>query len=125
MQLSHESYRARWLLLVSVWVVCATGIFLQARLVRIYLDTANSLALRGAPAPSTPLQQFYPAFAADAQVWVRHALALSEGDSNRLRFTTIDNAPDGRQVHWNSAWAWTILTAGKIHHLFTGLPLPR
>lgn len=123
MQLSQESYRTRWLVLVAAWGLAAFSIFYQAASVRQYLDIAGQLALRGAPAPTTPLKQIYPAFAADAQTWVRHALSLIEGNSLRLRETKIDNAPDGREVHWNSAWAWTIAGAGWVYHLFSGAPL--
>jgi tetratricopeptide (TPR) repeat protein len=123
MQLSQESYRTRWIVLVSVWVLCGIGLFLQARLVDTYLGIAGQLALRGAPSANTPMKQAYPSFAADAQMWTRHALAVIEGDSARVRFTKIDNAPDGREVHWNSAWVITIALAGRLHHLFTGLPL--
>ena len=125
MQLSQESYRTRWILLVSLWALSALLFFGQARLVNTYLTTVGQLGLRGLPATSTPFQQAFPAFAADAQMWVRHATALTEGNSLRLRFTTIDNAPDGREVHWNSAWAWVIAGAGWVQHLFTGQPLPR
>lgn len=123
MQLSQESYRARWLVLVTVWSLCAYALFTQAAGVRQYLSLVASVGQR-VPPVTTPLVQYYPAFAADAQVWVRHALALQEQKTLRLRYTTIDNAPDGREVHWNSAWAWTIAGAGWMHHLFTGLPLP-
>jgi len=123
MQLSSESYRTRWLVLVSVWTFAAIVLFAQAGLMRDYLATLGRLGLRGASGPSTPLQQGYPAFAADAQTWVRHALALSEGNDIQLRWTTIDNAPYGREVHWNSAWAWCIVGAGHIYHAFTGVPL--
>ena len=123
MQLSHETYRTRWLVLVAVWAFAAFALFRQAGIVRDYLDSVSQLGLRGAPAAATPLKQSYPAFAADAHVWVRHALALLEGKDFRLRHTTIDNAPAGREVHWNSAWAWCIAGAGKLHHLFTGYPI--
>jgi tetratricopeptide (TPR) repeat protein len=122
MQLSHESYRTRWLVLVGMWALAGFVLLSQARTIRDYLMIAGELGLRGAPAASTPLQQAYPAFAADGQTWVRHALALSEGHDVQLRYTTIDNAPTGREVHWNSAWAWTIVGAGHIYQLFTGLP---
>lgn len=122
MQLSQESYRTRWIVLVGVWTAIALSLIGQARVVHNYLGLANELGTRGAPL-TTPLQQPFPAFAADAQVWVRHALALLEGHDVRLRQTTIDNAPKGREVHWNSAWAWTIAGAGKVHQLFTGLPI--
>src|SRR3954468_19176696 len=124
MELSHESYRARWLILVAAWTLAAIALTLHSRMVDEYLFTVGKLGLRGAPVATTPLKQAYPAFAADAQVWVQHALSLLEGDKLQLRYTTIDNAPYGREVHWNSAWAWTIAGAGKLHQLFTGQPLP-
>src|SRR5687767_574370 len=105
MQLSSESYRVRWLVLVITWGLAGVLVAGHARLVRDYLTLAADLGARPAVGP-TPLNQMYPAFGADAQTWVRHALSLIEGDSVRLRYTTIDNAPAGREVHWNSAWAW-------------------
>jgi hypothetical protein len=120
MQLSHESYRTRWFVLVAAWALAAFMLFHQAIIVRDYLAIVGQLGLRGAPVPNTPLKEAFPAFAADAEVWVRHALSLLEGDNLQLRYTTIDNAPAGREVHWNSAWAWVIAGAGWVYHLFTG-----
>lgn len=120
MQLSTESYRQRWLLLVASWVFAAFALLPQAGLVGRYLDITGQLGLNGKTEAVTPLRQIYPAFAADALVWVRHSVALVEGDQVRLRRTTIDNAPGGREVHWNSAWAWAIVGSGWVHHLFTG-----
>jgi hypothetical protein len=71
------------------------------------------------------LRQVFPAFAPDAQVWIRHGLSLDEGDALRLRHTDIDNAPMGREVHWNSGWAWAIAGAGHVHRAATGLVLPQ
>jgi tetratricopeptide (TPR) repeat protein len=121
MQLSQESYRIRWLVLVSMWSLAGFVFFTQASAIRQYLDLIDAVGVRNPQIP-TPLRESYPAFAADAQVWVRHALSLVEGNNLRLRHTTIDNAPLGREVHWNSAWAWAIAGAGWVHHLFTGLP---
>src|SRR3954468_7505010 len=123
MELSHESYRARWLILVAAWTLAAIALTLHSRMVDEYLFTVGKLGLRGAPVATTPLKQAYPAFAADAQVWVEHALSLLEGDKLQLRYTTIDNAPYGREVHWNSAWAWCIAGSGEIYHLLTGVPI--
>lgn len=122
MQLSHESYRARWVILVCTWLLAAGVFIFQAVLISDYLSLAGQLALRGAPQPNTAMTQVYPAFAADAQKWVEHAVTLHEGDAVRLRYTPMDNAPDGREVHWNSAWAWTIVAAGKLQQMWTGLP---
>jgi hypothetical protein len=123
MQLSYESYRTRWFILVAVWSLCAFAHFSQIRVVRNYLDIASQLGNRGSIYARTPLIQIYPAFGADAQTWVRHSLSLVEGKQLRLRSTTIDNAPKGREVHWNSAWAWMIAGAGRIREMFTGEPL--
>lgn len=123
MQLTIESYRTRWIALVTCWSLAAAAVLHQASIIRDYLDMAGGLGLRGQPTAATPLKQIYPVFAADALVWVRHSAALMEGDDLRLRKTTIDNAPAGREVHWNSAWAWSIAGAGWLYHLFTGIPL--
>lgn len=123
MQLSSESYRVRWLVLVAVWSLGAVVLLFQALMVRQYLDNATSAGLRGQPTINTPLKMVYPAFGADAQTWVRHSISLLEGNSIRLRYTMIDNAPKGREVHWNSAWAWTIAGAGWIRYHFVNEPL--
>ncbi len=70
-----------------------------------------------------PLQQVPLAVAADGQVWVRHALSLVESGDARLRWTDIDNAPMGRPVFWNSAWAQWLVVCGKVRMAFTGEPL--
>lgn len=111
--------------MAAAWICAAVLLVVHAQTVNEYLTIAGQLGLRGQPEATTPLTQSYPAFAADAQTWVRHALALLEGTDIRLRHTTIDNAPDGREVHWNSAWAWFIAGAGWIDHWLTGTPLTR
>jgi tetratricopeptide (TPR) repeat protein len=117
--------RFRWPVMVAVWLLLGGLMFSHARLIRDYLGVVGGMGLRGEPAATTPLVQPYPAFAADAQTWVRHALTLAEGQQTRLRFTDIDNAPHGREVHWNSAWGWIIALAGKLDHWINGTPLPR
>lgn len=109
--------------MVAMWALAAAVLFVHAATIRDYLGIVSQLGLRGAPQPTTPLQQPYPAFAADAQTWVRHSLSLLEGNGPQLRFTTIDNAPQGREVHWNSAWAWAIASVGWLDHWLTGVPL--
>lgn len=120
-RLSYESAAVRWSVLACVWALLGFALWQQTGLVDRYLANAGKIA----PGADTPLQQILPHFASDARNWVRHALSLLEGDSLQLRYTTIDNAPTGREVHWSSAWAWCIAGAGKLHHWFTGLPLPR
>jgi hypothetical protein len=108
--------------LALAWALAALILLHDARNVRDYLELSSALGLRGEVRVATPLSQTYPAFAADAQTWVRHALSLSEGNALRLRHTDIDNAPFGREVHWNSAWAWTIAGAGHAYQAISGIP---
>ena len=124
MRLSSESSRSRWRILGATWVAAAALLILHAVVVHDYLDVANKAGLRGAAHPATPLQQCCLSFESDAQTWIEHAIALTEGHDVQLRYTTIDNAPDGREVHWNSGWAWAIAGAGHVRRWFTGEPLP-
>ena len=124
MRLSSERRTVRWGILATTWAFAALLLMLHTLAVRDYLSLAEHAGLRGAARPNTPLQQPYFSFASDAQTWVQHAIALTEGHELQLRHTTIDNAPLGREVHWNSAWAWMIVGAGKIRWWFTGEPLP-
>ena len=111
------------IVLAAAWLVAALLLFSDASATRDYLTMVGRLGLRGEAHATTPLAQMYPEFASDAQTWVRHALSLIEGDSVRLRHTLIDNAPAGRDVHWNSAWAWTIAGAGHVYAQATGAPI--
>ncbi len=124
MQLSQESRRVWWLTLIATWALVAGLLLASTLAARDYLALSGSLGLRGSAQAPTPLRQTCMSFAVDAQVWIRHALALSEGNELQLRFTTIDNAPDGREVHWNSAWAWLIAGSGRLRQAVTGEPLP-
>ena len=84
-----------------------------------YLTRVSETRLRG-ESPTVPLQRIPAAEAPDGQTWIRHALALAEGTDFRLRDTAIDNAPAGREVRWNSAWAWWLVGLGKARAVFTG-----
>ena len=124
MELTRESARVRWLLLFGAWALMAVLAIVHARQKRDYVALLDALGRRGAAEINTPLQRPVPTLHADAQMWVRHALTLAETDAWRVRRTDADNAPFGREVHWNSAFAWLIVLQGTVRHLFTGEPLP-
>src|SRR5688572_16502520 len=63
---------------------------------------------------TTPMQHVVPARFADAQMWVRNAIAAQAAASVRFRFTNDDNAPDGREGHWASPLQWIIRTAERV-----------
>lgn len=67
----------------------------------------------------------YRAIADDGYLWVRYAKHLAHSDDWRVRWAAFDNAPFGRQVHWNSAFAWWLLALGRIESACTGQDLDR
>lgn len=124
MQLTHENRRTRWRWLLGAWILVGALAGFHTVLVRDYVALLDSMGLAGAVAPETPLSRPCPTAFADAQMWVRHALRLSETDAWRIRHTDVDNAPFGREVHWNSAFAWLIAVHGQIRHWVLGEPVP-
>jgi hypothetical protein len=56
----------------------------------------------------------------DGYVWNRHAENIGEGGEWRVRFTDMDNAPEGREVHWSSGFAWYLRGLGELHRHFSG-----
>lgn len=106
-----------WLWLCG-WLVAATFVVWHAGAVATYLDRVSATTFSSAPV-ETPLRRVPQALAPDGQVWVRHALALAESGEWRLRSTNIDNAPDGRPVYWNSAWALWLEACGRVRMAFT------
>jgi hypothetical protein len=122
-QLSRETRRAKWSILSLAWVIISVLALLDSLAVRDYVALLDGTAT--VSADSLPLQRAVPSDYADAQTWVRHALALQEGGGWQLRHTDIDNAPAGRDVHWNSAFAHAVSVAGRIESTVTGRALPR
>jgi tetratricopeptide (TPR) repeat protein len=108
--------------MLATWVVAGTLIVLQTATMREYVGLLDAQGLRGAAEASTPLRQVIPARNADAQMWVRHALAGSEAGVSRVRFTTADNAPVGREVHWSSGFAWLLRGAAALQASLVGPP---
>ena len=106
----RENQRMRWLALVAVWGFCALLIGLHTQAVQAYVDRLDAIGRRGADV-TTPMRHVLPARYADAQVWVRHAIAAEAAGEARLRFTRDDNAPQGREVHWASPLLWLLRSA--------------
>lgn len=104
------------LLFSMVWTF-GHAYLVDAVLVRL-CDTSDA----GLPAEKRPPYALLP-MAFDGYVWVRHAYHLTRDGQLRLRFTDFDNAPDGRPVHWNSAFAWWLRGLGEIYRAQTGQPL--
>src|SRR6185369_5985790 len=99
-RLTTETARQRWLILSCVWALIAWLAVLDSLAVRDYVALLDDSGVISAD--SLPLRRTVPSDYADAQTWVRYALALDSTGAWRLRHTEIDNAPHGRPVHWSS-----------------------
>ena len=123
MFITSEPRRIRWLVLLSAWVAVAVLAALHSLAFRDYVDLLTRAAPRTPPI-STPLQRIVPTNYADTQTWVRYALDFDQGAPWRVRHTEKDNAPQGRDVHWNSGFAHLVALGGKLHAAATGEAQP-
>jgi len=60
-----------------------------------------------------------PPASMDMRWWILHTQSLLESDSLRVRETRIDNAPQGREVHWNSGLIWLISGLARLMSFFS------
>ena len=123
LHLSAERASARWLILIVTWSILAILVIAESGAMREYvamLDASSTL-----PDDSLSLHRAAPADYADAYTWTRLAVAAEEGAPWQTRWTNIDNAPYGREVHWNSLLVHLIAGAGRLRRAVTGEPLPR
>ena len=112
-----------WTIMTVAWALVATLLLSDALLLRDYNALIDAQGLRGAPVSATPLRHTVPLLYADAQTWVLNTLDLVEQGGTRVRFTQVDNAPFGREVHWSSPLVWTLAGAGRLRAAVTGEPL--
>lgn len=76
-------------------------------------------------ADSLPFVRPIPADYADAQTWARYAVSLQERGGWRLAHTDIDNAPRGRDVYWNAAFAHLVSLGGRVQRALADGSLAR
>ncbi len=110
--------------MVVAWVAAGYLAYRHAGVTRDYTAMLDGAALRNLQ-PPTPMQHIVPTNYADAQTWVRYALTFEEKDTpSRVRYTYNDNAPQGREVHWNSGFAHLVNWGGHLRRAFTDEPMP-
>lgn len=93
--------------------------FVHSVTVRLCEDDDNTRGIQ----PEKRLPVILHEIANDGYVWNRYAEELGQNGQYRLRHTTFDNAPLGRSVHWNSAFAWYLRVLGELRRSVTGEPL--
>jgi hypothetical protein len=113
-----------WLVLALAAVTFVTGALTQWRIIN--LATKISLAdsdLRSATIPpGTAIRNsIVPTFGIDGCWWIMHAEEMIRSKQLRVRSTDLDNAPDGREVHWSSGIIWLLAVGAVIfQHLGYG-----
>lgn len=63
-------------------------------------------------------------FDGDSGKWIAHAQEASRTGTLRLRRTSLDNAPYGREIHWHSGFLWWLRGLGTLRSGITTEPLP-
>jgi tetratricopeptide (TPR) repeat protein len=112
--------RARWL---AVFLAALLVVVLGHAWIMSGQSARASKLARPDVQITLPYQQIRPEFTVDGHMWIRYAVRLLEGEGPQLRTTDVDNAPHGREVHWNSGYAWWLALGGWGWHHATGLPL--
>jgi hypothetical protein len=87
------------------------------------------VAVRSSGRPAAPglseRDQVLPNGGADSYHWIMQTQEMLAGGGWRLRRTSLDNAPDGREVHWSSALVWCLAAMGRAADALTGIgPVP-
>ena len=121
---SLSSLALRRLLVICALVASAAGATWHAWLMDQHLTFVSGVQLMP-KTTATPFERIRPGFTADASMWIRYATDVLEGKNNfRSHLTQVDNAPQGREVHWNSGLLAWLIGAGWLNHQITGLPYP-
>jgi len=103
------------ILLVCIGYVLFHAFLIDSVTVRLCreLDGPNAKPTEVLPVPLLEI-------AFDGYEWCDHAEHLGEKGEWQMRYTHLDNAPEGREIHWSSGFAWYLRGLGEIHRHFTG-----
>lgn len=63
-----------------------------------------------------------PHSSVDARWWVVHTKQMLREGAWRVRRTALDNAPEGREVHWSSFLMWVLALLAWVRAWGTGIP---
>jgi hypothetical protein len=104
----------------AILLVCIGYVFFHAFLIdSVTLRLCQEMdGPKAKPSEVLPVPLLEIAF--DGYVWNRHAEKLGENGEWRVRYTDMDNAPKGREVHWSSGFAWYLRALGEFHRHFSG-----
>jgi hypothetical protein len=109
-----------WCGFFTILLVCVGYVLFHAFLI----DSVTVRLCRAVDGPNAKPTEVLPVplleIAFDGYVWNRLAEHLGENGEWRMRYTDMDNAPKGREVHWSSAFAWYLRGLGELQRHFSG-----
>ncbi len=109
-----------WCGFTTILIACMAYVLFHALLI----DQVTVRLCREIDGPNAKPTEVLPVplleIAFDGYVWNSHAEKLGENGEWRVRFTDMDNAPYGREVHWSSGFAWYLRGLGEIYRHYTG-----
>lgn len=82
------------------------------------LESGSELAK---PDPARGPIAYYVDF--DGYYFVSYAREIARGQGPRIRSTRLDAAPNGRPVHWSSAFPWWLVAIGSARAVVGGEPV--
>lgn len=114
--------------IVAVCLAAAIGITsLDAVMRREMVGKLSAIHLSDVPPHSLPISPgaieedlLLPGSSMDARWWVLHTRAMLDADGWRVRETSLDNAPAGREVHWSSLLVWVLAVTAKFLSIGSG-----
>lgn len=93
------------------------------------VEKISSVRLMDSPPGTFPVAEgtreehlLLPGSSMDARWWVLHTEQMLQRQDWRVRFTELDNYPNGREVHWSSLLMWALAAVAWILSLGTGRP---
>lgn len=113
-------------------IINATILILAAATIYIIMATQHTdkaaMAFDATMVPPTsvaglPEPRFF--LDADAYAWMSHTRDMMAGGEWRLRHTRMDNAPEGRPMHWSHALIWPLKTMSSFLMTRNQWPLAR
>ncbi len=129
---------ARTVVKISIWAWASVILCLAVTVTIVALDGQSRFALvekisrtsfAEAPPHTLPVAEgtreewlVLPHYAMDARWWVLHTERMLRESAWRVRSTDLDNAPDGREVHWSSLLMWILAGLALLRSFSSGSP---
>lgn len=121
-----------------LWILCVVSIVAfslwesHTRSDRIRMVSDQDWAYRGSTEPVAHSPTGYALgerhtvlpFRVDDMHWIMHTQELAAEGNWRLRHVVYDNAPEGREAHWSSAYSWWIRLLASIDRFAKGSSAP-